>query len=211
MNLPKLNSNQLKIIAAILMVFDHIGYFLFPEKIIFRIIGRLSFPIFAYFIAQGCYHTKSISKYFLTLFLLGLICTIVTYLAQGELYCNILITFSLSVLMISCVKENVKLLPLAAVFIICLILTERIPVDYGLSGILVPFLTYLGILHQKERYLFFLALLLVALSLGGIQYISLLSIPILMLYNGERGKWNLKYFFYLFYPLHIVIIQLFCI
>ena len=36
---------------------------------------------------------------------------------------------------------------------------------------------------------------------------ALLTLPILLLYSGEKGKWKLKYFFYLFYPLHLVLLQ----
>ena len=49
-------------------------------------------------------------------------------------------------------------------------------------------------------------LLLLALDRGGIQYYALLSIPLLLLYSGKRGKRKMKYFFYIFYPLHLVII-----
>jgi hypothetical protein len=35
-----------------------------------------------------------------------------------------------------------------------------------------------------------------------------IAIPILYFYNGERGKLNLKYLFYVFYPLHLLIIFL---
>ena len=49
---PTLSGNALKIIAAISMVIDHTGMLIFPGEDIFRIIGRLAFPIFAFFIAE---------------------------------------------------------------------------------------------------------------------------------------------------------------
>jgi len=57
----------LKIIASICMLIDHTGA-IFPTPEIFRLIGRIVFPIYAYMIAQGCKHTKNINKY---LFRLG--------------------------------------------------------------------------------------------------------------------------------------------
>ena len=46
-----LNNNQLKIIALISMVLDHVGLALFPKIELFRILGRLALPIYAYMIA----------------------------------------------------------------------------------------------------------------------------------------------------------------
>ena len=58
-----LNGFQLKIIACIAMVIDHVGAVFYPHMEIFRIIGRLAFPIFAFFIAEGFFHTRSVKKY----------------------------------------------------------------------------------------------------------------------------------------------------
>ena len=63
-----LTNNQLKIIACISMLFDHLGFMVFPKLIIFRILGRLAFPIFAFMIAEGCYYTRNKLKHFLTIF-----------------------------------------------------------------------------------------------------------------------------------------------
>lgn len=103
-----MNRNILKSIACISMLIDHIGYLLFPNILIFRLIGRLAMPIFSFFIAEGCRHTSNRFRYFLRIFLLGLLCQTV-YIAQelltsGKitpqsscLYLNILLTFSLSI------------------------------------------------------------------------------------------------------------------
>ena len=55
-----LSASTLKIIACILMVVDHLGAILLPQYMILRVIGRLSYPIFAYFIAEGCRYTRNV-------------------------------------------------------------------------------------------------------------------------------------------------------
>jgi hypothetical protein len=62
-----LNSFQLKVIAIVLMVIDHTGALFFPQVLFLRIIGRLSFPLFAFLISEGFFHTKSVKKYLLRL------------------------------------------------------------------------------------------------------------------------------------------------
>ena len=86
-----LSSNVLKILGAIFMLLDHVGYVLLPYNSFLRAIGRLAFPIFAYMIAEGCRYTKNKLKYFLTVFILGALCQIVYYLYEGDLYLSILI------------------------------------------------------------------------------------------------------------------------
>lgn len=71
-----ISGNVIKILAAILMVIDHIGVILFPNVLLLRIIGRLSFPLFAFMIAEGAKYTKNKLKYFLGIFILGIICQI---------------------------------------------------------------------------------------------------------------------------------------
>ena len=58
-----LTNNQLKIIAMVSMLLDHVGLLFFPNVAIFRILGRIAFPIFAYMIAEGCRYTKNRAKY----------------------------------------------------------------------------------------------------------------------------------------------------
>lgn len=77
-----MSSNNLKIIAIICMIIDHVGYYFYYTLssniyVICRIIGRVSMPIFAYLIVQGYFNTKSIRKYKLRL----LACAIITQIA----------------------------------------------------------------------------------------------------------------------------------
>ena len=74
-----LNSFYLKIIAFVLMTFDHIGVFMemngFAVEVtsIFRIIGRLAFPLFIFLMVEGVRHTKNYGKYAIRLGIVALI------------------------------------------------------------------------------------------------------------------------------------------
>ncbi|WP_442942063.1 TraX family protein [Nostoc sp.] len=53
----KLSAFNIKILAAVFMVMDHVCYLLMPEFVILHFIGRLSFPLFAWLLAKGEKHT----------------------------------------------------------------------------------------------------------------------------------------------------------
>ena len=65
-------------------------------------------------------------------------------------------------------------------------------------------------LPKKWQKLSASAIILLARALlyGEYRWFALLAVPLLMLYNSERGKANLKYLFYIFYPTHLVVIYL---
>ena len=62
-NYKCINSFALKMIAIITMVIDHVGAVLFPMNMIFRYIGRISFPLFVFLLVEGSIHTSKIRKY----------------------------------------------------------------------------------------------------------------------------------------------------
>ena len=68
-----LNTNYIKLVAIITMLIDHIGYIFFPNIIIFRIIGRIAFPLFVYCVALGADYTKNINNYILKLLIFGIV------------------------------------------------------------------------------------------------------------------------------------------
>lgn len=147
-----LSGNMLKIIAAITMLIDHMGVVLFPHAEFLRIIGRISFPIFAYMIAEGCFYTKNKLKYFLSVFILGAGCQLVYSLYGGGKLLGILITFSISIPIIYAMQYMKKTLltkaPLASqisatlIFILsilaCYALNEKLLIDYGFFGCMAP-------------------------------------------------------------------------
>lgn len=200
-----LNNNQLKIIALISMTIDHIGVQLFPDIVVLRIIGRLAFPIFAYMIAEGAKYTKNRPKYLLTISLTALICQMVYYFAEKSLDQCILVTFTLSIILIYAL--DYKFLSLPAIFA-CFLLTEFLNIDYGFCGIMMPVVLYIAEEKRKKILYGTIMLILLSVSLGGVQWYSLFAIPLLALYNEKRGRLNLKYFFYIYYPLHLALIYL---
>ena len=216
-----LNGNHLKLIAAFTMLLDHAGILLFPHVKLLRILGRLAYPIFAYMIAEGCRYTKNRLRYFLLVFGLGVGCQVVYYFTGGDMYLNILLTFSLSILLIYMLQEMYRAehwkkefrwsaLFAVGVFLV-LVINRFFTVDYGFWGIMVP--VFVSFAHvRKYPYwasvlLLGIGLVLLASDLGGIQHYALLVLPILLLYNGRRGKCNMKYFFYVFYPVHLAVLQ----
>ena len=60
-------------VAALTMLIDHIGAVFFPTVIGFRAIGRLSFPLFAFGIAQGVTYTSDFRKYFIRILIAAVI------------------------------------------------------------------------------------------------------------------------------------------
>lgn len=66
-------NDLLKIVALVTMLIDHVGYLYFPEEMMFRTIGRIAFPIFAYQVALGFQKTSSRPRYAKRLFVFALI------------------------------------------------------------------------------------------------------------------------------------------
>ena len=218
-----LNNNALKWIALITMTLDHAGLLLFPHLRFMRIIGRLAFPIYAYLIAEGCRYTRNKKKYFLNVFGLGVICQIAYFIADRSLDMCILITFSFSILIIYALqyaksKKNIFywIIPTVATvgaIAVCYGIPHYLPelgfgVDYGILGVAVPVFIALSDNKYAKLALAALSLSLLAWRSGGTQWYSLFALIPLFLYNGERGKLNMKTFFYLYYPLHLAALWL---
>lgn len=212
--MTRLNSNRLKLLALLTMTVDHIGVHLLPQYTILRIIGRLAFPIYAYFIAEGCTHTKNRKKYLLQMAGMALLCQLVYFFAMGSLFQCILVTFTLSILTIYAIDSGISAKAAAALCAVVLI-TVFLPqwlsgtdfaVDYGLWGVLLPVAVFLAKTPPQKLACTAIALSLLALSYGGIQWYGLLALIPLAFYNGTRGSPRFKWLFYWYYPLHLVAI-----
>lgn len=203
----RFNSFQLKCIAIITMLIDHIGVILFPKMIGFRMIGRFSFPIFCFLLVEGFYHTRDVKKYMIRLGAFALISEIPYDLA----FRSVVLEFE---------RQNVFFTLLAGVFLMYLLqrtnqiyikvcyalLTMWAAVFAGMSydyrGILLILIYY--VCRDNITAKVFFGALWNFLRTGVQQFGTLASIPI-ALYNGEKGK-SMKYMFYVFYPLHLLIL-----
>lgn len=218
------------------MLIDHVGFYLFPQIEILRVIGRIAFPIFAFLIAEGCRYTRTRLRYFMTIFISGLVFFVVTYLFTGEIFYNVFLNFSIAILCIYLLEylkkiifaENVSVLTVIAlsfayvlVLVAAYVTFRLLPIEYGFFGMLIPVLVSLTDLRPftdapAVKYIdnhgvriIVTALLLISIHLTSsfpLQIFSLLSVPFLLFYNGKAGSRRLKYFFYAFYPAHIIII-----
>lgn len=229
-----LSGNALKFIAAFCMAVDHVGAFFFPREDIFRIVGRIAFPLFAYMLAEGCEYTRNKLKHFILMFSFAAVCQIGYTVFTGDTYMSILVTFSVAVLLIYALQffKNtlfsdkpliLKILTgilFAAAVISAYFLNEFIDMDYGFAGCILPLLPSIfrkpkgadgkawQILDNKYVHISMFAVGISAFAAVSMtrQWFALCAIPLLLLYSGKRGKLKTKYFFYVFYPAHLVLI-----
>lgn len=216
-----LNTNHLKFIAIFCMLIDHLVKIkLIPELLIFIIIGRIAFPIFAYCLAEGLYYTHSKKKYFLIMLLFAFLSEIPFDLNKGYFFYmghqNVLFTFSIAILTVMII-ERIKYKGIKLFVCFCsFILATVYCVDYfGFGVLFVLFLYYLKKNKEKFKNTTYWTFIFLSMTLFSVcfflfdaieQIFCLLSIIPLYLYNGEKGKIKIKYLFYLFYPLHLLII-----
>ena len=201
------------------MIVDHVGYIFFPNVFYLRLIGRIAFPIFAFFVAEGLRHTRSRKKYVITLLVFALISQIPYNLLRfGNL--NILFTFLVSIGMIYLIERcrdyeffDVVALLIATGLVVCIDFTGIL--DYGLLGMLLVIVFYF--FHDtKFKLVFAIGVLLLVPAkmlfeygpcmIAFVQFANLLTIPLLYFYNGQKGKINLKYLFYVGYPAHLCLL-----
>jgi hypothetical protein len=217
-----MTSKLLKVLACVSMVVDHIGWLLFPGIEILRIIGRISFPLFAFVIAFSVTRTKSISKYTLRLLILGLIAQPIyswaNYLTGTTVYeLNIFFTLLLGIISVTILSKKQYLgVGIVAVGLI-LIISFLVPMDYGLVGVLliIMFWVTLEILGKYGHYYSVIALMifnsiysLITPVASSRHWWSMLAVIPLVLFTQIKPKTSKlwKYAFYIFYPIHLLII-----
>lgn len=202
------------------MLIDHIGAYIFPDAYWLRCIGRLAFPIFAFFIAEGMRYTRSRKRYVLTLLVFAIISQIPYGFLREFYYLNILFTFLIAIFAIFLIENYKKNETLYMIYLLLLgsflLFVEFLNiVDYGIFGVLLILVFYF--VKDKKLSLSLGTACLVLLTLkmmlfagftlrSTVQFLSILSLLLLYFYNGNKGKVNLKWLFYIFYPLHLLVI-----
>lgn len=222
----------LKILALVTMLIDHVGAVFFPQHIFLRYIGRLSFPIFAFLLAEGFVHTKSRMKYFLRLVLFGVISELpYNYLFYGSILHpesqNIMFELAMGIPVLYCaekIKEKKYLFIFPCVLLI--LMAEFLGLSYGVYGIILMLTAYVargkgaglqGLYSAGTTIIFngtvdlsipFIGGRLSILDFNSIQSLAALAAIPIMAYNGKRGKLSLKWFFYIIYPAHLILLIL---
>ena len=227
-----LNANQLKLIAVIAMTVDHLawvifpGYSMHPAALILHLIGRIAAPVFCYFIAEGFFYTHDLKKYILRLLLFAipahfayLFCFGHPLLPDGLLnQTSVLLPFAGGLVALAAEKSGMKRIWKYLILIgVCII---TFPADWSCIAVLVIYSFGCNRGRFKTQavcLMVFVAMYAVVYALflnvtyGILQLGVALALPLIRLYNGQRGKcsWRgLKWGFYIYYPLHLFLIGL---
>ena len=218
------------------MVCDHAGVLIFPDLFFLRIIGRLAFPIFAYLIAEGAKHTRNKLRHFIVFASFAAVIQICYFIFNPSDEMNVLVTFTLSLIMIYALDalksaiftskpSKLRIFVFSLLFIgsvaLAFAFDRLVDLDYGLAGALLPVFPSIFTAPKSDSVptavkkadnllvrVGATALGVLALSIddGGAQFFSFFAIPMLLCYSEKRGKLRMKYFFYVFYPLHLVVL-----
>ncbi|NLK07330.1 MAG: conjugal transfer protein TraX [Firmicutes bacterium] len=223
-----LNGFQLKVIAAALMVLDHIGQFMWVAPLWFRYVGRVVAPIFFFLLVEGFTHTRSKGRYMARLLGAGYIMSIgsgiLTELLPGGnlMYNNIFFSLGLGVALMWALewskRPKRRLLGWA---LAVLAAAGSLYTEAHLYGVMMVLVFYYCREKPKSLAVFYiLGAIFPVFSSGTVtihslffynyQWLMVFALPFLLSYNGEAGPRNpfTKWFFYVFYPLHLWVIYI---
>ncbi len=207
------------------MIIDHCGVvfksYLSPQiYLMMRGIGRISFPIFCFLLVEGFFHTRNHHRYLSRLLLFSVLSEIPFDLALRHtiLSCplsvmdwteqNVFFTLAFGFLAMMMIEQFPSNRLNWACFSICFAcIADFCCTDYGAIGVMTILLFYLS---KKTGHLPLWACLLPLLTFAitaPVQLACILSLPILMRYNGKKGK-GPKFLFYVAYPVHLLLLYL---
>ncbi len=225
-----LNANQLKLIAIAAMTLDHLTWTLFPGYstewyvLLPHLVGRITAPIMWFFVAEGYHYTRNVKKYAARLFLLAAVSHFAYNFCFGipfvpfktSVFNQTGVAWSLAwglVLLYIFDKKQWKAWQTAAVALaVCLI---TFPSDWSCIATMaiVAIGTNRGNFKKQMTHMMLWTAVYAGVYFvfidrvyGLIQLGTCLSIPLLRLYNGERGSFRgMGKLFYLYYPLHLAL------
>lgn len=220
----KLNGYQLKLIAVITMLIDHIGAVLLGDHgslpdggdsvitalyYLCRMVGRLAFPLFCFLLTEGFFYSKNRYRYVGRMMVFAVVSLWPFYIAFDS-YGNVLITFTIALLTMVLIeavrnrmRENQKIFLIIVIGGIGYLFAELLHSDYGGIGVVAILLLYFFHAHPILSYV--ISVVFLGTFLDSSVYIALVGAIFLYSYNGERGE-QTKYFFYFFYPIHLVLL-----
>jgi hypothetical protein len=199
-----LTNHAIKLLAAATMLIDHIGVVFFPDAIGWRIVGRLSFPLFIWLLVQGEAHTRDIWRYVLRLVALGAVTQPIYQLTFGTARPNILFELLLGLVCLRLARNFPRFeIP---IWLGAVGLSVGLDLGYGSYGIGLLILTR----YFRRDWLW--AVLWVGFHWlwawvdGPFQLPAIAVLLIFWFANGDRGpkaRW-----FYAFYPAHLALLGL---
>ncbi|MDR2492657.1 MAG: conjugal transfer protein TraX [Coriobacteriales bacterium] len=220
-----LDAFVLKVAAIVAMTSDHIGIVFWGQlpdwaRIALFAPGGLTFPVLACLLTVGYRHTRDVRIYALRLLGFAAVAQIpYHFMISGSL--NVLFTLLLG-LGVLCLYDRVKNRAVFAVAFVGAVFLSGY-CDWAYVG--VPMILLYRVVEQRPWCFVLPALLVGALmlfnifaslfsgtlgvhALAQLAYAAVgttLSVPLLLRYNGQRGR-SLKYFFYAYYPAHLAVL-----
>lgn len=225
-----LNRTQLKYIAVLAMLIDHIGMMFIPITTplgtLCRVVGRLTAPIMCMFIAEGYKHTRSKEKYALRLLAFAVISQPFYAFAHGnsilEADFNMIFTLFLSFMCLYC-ADKIKVRFLKVLCVAGLVCFSTFG-DWGITAPLWVLCFYKWGEDKKKCTIAFILVTVYWLVKATVNCVDMgyhwygevcqlglfMFIPFMYAYNGKKGSDSAfsKWFFYGFYPLHLLVLAL---
>jgi TraX protein len=198
-----LNNYQVKLLAAVLMLIDHVGVVFFPDIVLFRILGRFSFPLFILLLIDGEKHTRSFEQYCFRLLLLGVLSQPIYQLLFNVARWNVLFTLLLG---LACLRF-VRLFPRwqIAVWLAGSAIAQFLNLEYQAYGVVaIALLYYFRFVPLWGLGWIGLHLGLLSLDPGfaAFQMPAIVAPLLIKACNHQQGRKARG--FYLFYPLHLL-------
>lgn len=192
------------------MLCDHIGHALFPQYIILRLIGRISFPIFAYVLVEGFFYTRDIKKFLLRLGLLAVLSEIPFDMMASQKFVdfghqNVFFTLFLSVLAMYFMSKTINPIWQLGIAGLSMFFANLVHSDYRYIGVLLVLWFYYWRNNVWLKYFGFILICMFFFNKIGI-FMALAFIPIYF-HSGKQGP-KCKWLFYIFYPAHLLVIGL---